>query len=99
MPNLFLCPLVTGLHVYDLMSRLRVLVDALPPASPDDLLAADEQRVDLSRDDSDSFEILSDLERYPGQFRVVGEKLEKVRYGRCECNVRLWDRVSKGYGK
>jgi len=68
----------TGHNVAELMMRVRRLVDSLPGVSADVLEAEDEDRVDFSREDSDVFEVLCDLERYPGQFRVVGEKIEKV---------------------
>jgi GTP-binding protein len=67
---------VTGERVNELMGRLRRMVDSLPEI--DQSTEEDEERVDLSRDDSDEYEILHDPIRYPGQFRVVGEKIEKV---------------------
>jgi len=66
---------VTGERVKELMSRLRKLVDALPVEVS---VEEDEERVDFSKDDSDDFDIMSDEENYPGQFRVVGEKIEKL---------------------
>eukprot|EP01041_Mallomonas_annulata_P006136 gene6136-12423_t len=65
----------TGENVAELMGRLRRLVDGLPVEIASE---EDEERIDLSKDDSDEFEIMFDRERYPGQYRVCGEKIEKM---------------------
>ena len=81
----------TGRNVAELMMRVRKLVESLPEVSADVLEAEDEERVDFAREDSDAFEILCDLERYPGQFRVVGEKIEKVSTFLCS---EVWWRMN-----
>lgn len=65
----------TGERVSDLMMRVRKLVDTLPVEV---VIEPDEERVDLSKADSEDFDILDDAENYPGQFRVVGESIEKL---------------------
>ena len=62
-----------------LMQRVRKLVTSLPKQSDYELFTEEEERVSFEDEISDTFEILSD-ERFPGQFRVAGAKIEKVTY-------------------
>lgn len=68
----------TGERVKDLMQRVRKLVDALPSQSEFELFAEEEERVSFEDDVDDNFDIMSDQERFPGQFRVVGDKIERI---------------------
>lgn len=68
----------TGERVKEVMQRVRKLVEALPSQSEFELFVDEEERVSFDDELDDSFEILSDLERFPGQFRVVGDKIEKI---------------------
>jgi GTP-binding protein len=61
----------------ELMTRVRKLVDVLPKQSDYELFTEEEERVSFEEEESDVFEILTD-ERFPGQFRVAGAKIEKV---------------------
>jgi GTP-binding protein len=63
--------------VKELMSRVRKVVAALPRQSASELFTEEEERVSFDDQPDDSFEVFTD-ERYPGQFRVVGAKIEKV---------------------
>jgi GTPase len=75
----------TGENVRNCMSRVWKLVDSMPAVDPMDLFAQDEERVCFDEEADSSFEILSD-DSYPGQFRVVGGKIEKVRkVYKCQC--------------
>jgi hypothetical protein len=47
-----------------------------------ELFTEEEERVDFDAEEDASFEIFTD-ESYPGQFRVVGEKIEKVCFESC----------------
>lgn len=67
----------TGKNVKELMQRVRKLVEALPAQSDFELYAEEEERVSFEDEADDSFEVLCD-ERFKGQFRVVGEKIERV---------------------
>ena len=62
------------------MSRVRKAVSNLPLQSEQELLSPEdeEERVSFEDQPDDSFRIVTD-ENFPGQFRVVGEKIEKVR--------------------
>lgn len=52
---------------------------AMAAASVQELFAAEEERVGFEEDTQDgSFEVQTDA-RFPGQFRVVGRRIEKVR--------------------
>eukprot|EP01037_Dinobryon_pediforme_P046037 gene46037-59027_t len=70
----------TGEGVKELMSRVRKAVSNLPLQSEQELLSPEdeEERVSFEDQPDDSFRIVTD-ENFPGQFRVVGEKIEKVR--------------------
>jgi GTPase len=59
------------------MQRVRKLVLSLPKQSDFELFTEEEERVNFEDIMSEGFEILTD-ERFEGQFRVVGEKIEKV---------------------
>ena len=66
-------------NVQELMQRVKKLVDKLPKQSNYELFTEEENRVNFDEEASDDFEVVTD-ERYPGQFRVIGQKIEKVRY-------------------
>eukprot|EP01038_Epipyxis_sp_PR26KG_P006623 gene6623-9091_t len=68
---------VTGENVKELMRRVRKLVDKLPRRSEYDLFTMEEDRVSFEDEIDDKFDIFTD-ERYPGQFRVTGSRIEKV---------------------
>jgi GTP-binding protein len=68
----------TGERVKELMQRVRKVVDALPSQSDFELFTEEEDRVSFEDETSDKFEIFTD-ERFPGQFRVAGDKIEKVK--------------------
>ena len=66
------------------MRRVRKVVDSLPTQTNFELFTEEEERVSFEEYDSngggsgtDKFEVLTD-ERFPGQFRVAGNKIEKV---------------------
>lgn len=70
----------TGQGVKELMRRMNSFMDSMPvrEESKDGLFTEDEERVDFSKEEDDnSFEIFTD-ENFPGQFRVVGNKIERV---------------------
>ena len=67
----------TGERVKELMQRVRKVVDSLPSQSDFELFTEEEDRVSFEDETSDKFEIFTD-ERFPGQFRVAGDKIEKV---------------------
>jgi GTPase len=71
----------TGEGVKELMKRMRKYMDSLPVREDmkSDLFTEEEERVDFSKDDEseDDFEIFTD-DQFPGQFRVVGKKIERV---------------------
>lgn len=69
----------TGERVAELMQRVRKLVDSLPAQGEMELFTDEVNRVNFDEEISDAFEILTD-ENFPGQFRVVGEKIEKVSF-------------------
>lgn len=67
----------TGENVRDLMVRTKKLVDALPAQTSAELFTDEEERVNFEEEENNNFEILSDP-KFPGQFRIVGEKIEKM---------------------
>lgn len=69
----------TGENVKELMLRIRKLVESLPKQSYFELFGDDEstERVDFSAEDSAKYEIFTD-DKYPGQYRIVGKKIEKI---------------------
>ena len=67
----------TGERVKELMQRLRKLVASLPDQDPLELFTEEEEMVSFDEAVSDKFEVFTD-DNFPGQFRVVGEKIEKV---------------------
>lgn len=67
----------TGERVKELMQRVRKVVESLPVQSDFELFTEEEERVSFDDQASDKFEVFTD-ERFPGQFRVVGDKIEKV---------------------
>jgi GTPase Era involved in 16S rRNA processing len=70
----------TGERVKEVMQRVRKVVESLPSQSDFELFTEEEERVSFEDEVSDKFEIFTD-ERFPGQFRVVGDKIEKVSQG------------------
>ena len=71
----------TGERVKELMQRVRKVVESLPQQSDFELFTEEEDRVNFDDQASDKFEVFTD-DRFPGQFRVVGDKIEKVHYTR-----------------
>lgn len=67
----------TGENVKDLMKRVYKVVESLPRQTSYELFTDDEERVNFEEEDDDQFEILTD-ENFPGQFRIVGGKIEKI---------------------
>ncbi|CAM9581236.1 unnamed protein product [Discosporangium mesarthrocarpum] len=68
---------IKGVRTKELMRRLQKLVLSLPP--PDDLFDGETRReLDTPAAEDTGFVIESDPVRYPGQFRVRGEQLERV---------------------
>lgn len=61
----------------ELMRRVRKLVESLPKQSDYELFTEEEERVSFDEPESEAFEILTD-DNFPGQFRVVGAKIEKI---------------------
>ena len=72
----------------ELMTRVRRLVTSLPQQSDYELFTEEESRVrfDADEEGAGAFEVLKD-ERFPGQFRVAGERIEKVQ-GYLSLNTR-----------
>ena len=68
----------TGENVKELMQRVRKVVESLPVQSDFELFTEEEERVSFDDPASDKFEVFTD-DRFPGQFRVVGDKIEKVQ--------------------
>lgn len=73
----------SGEKTRELMLRVSNLLQTLPRQTSLDLFLSEEEaadRVNFEEEDSDSaaFEVLSDPEHFPGQFRVIGKKIEKV---------------------
>ena len=64
-------------NVPELMKRVRKVIDKLPKQSDYELFTEEEQRVNFEDDVTEEFDVLSD-EQFPGQFRVVGTKIEKI---------------------
>ena len=66
----------------ELMQRVRKVVDSLPTQSDFELFTEEEERVSFEEELNDKFEVFTD-DAFPGQFRVVGDKIEKVRHMFC----------------
>lgn len=64
-------------NVRELMSRVQKLVNSLPKQTSLELFTEEEDRINFEESEDDNFEIFTD-ENFPGQFRVVGPKIEKV---------------------
>lgn len=64
-------------NVPELMKRVRKVIDKLPKQSDYELFTEEEQRVNFEEDANEEFDVLTD-ENFPGQFRVVGTKIEKI---------------------
>jgi hypothetical protein len=64
-------------RVKELMQRVRKVVQSLPTQSDFELFTEEEERVSFEEEASDKFEVFTD-DAFPGQFRVVGDKIEKV---------------------
>ncbi len=75
---------VTTERVKELMQRVRKLVKSIPKQSLDELMLAEEERVSFERSESSRFTIITDP-RFPGQFRVEGNKIERI------VNQMNWD--------
>ena len=61
------------------MIRVKKVIDSLPKQSNYELFTQEENRVNFNaEEDSSEFDIVTD-EKFPGQFRVIGQKIEKVR--------------------
>ena len=67
----------TSERVQELMLRVRKLVSSLPEQSDFELFMEEEERVTFDEEDDETFEVLSDAD-FPGQFRVVGSRIERV---------------------
>ena len=67
----------TGENVKELMIRVRQLVESLPAQSEFELFMQEETRVTFDDDADESFEIMTDP-NFPGQFRVIGRKIENI---------------------
>jgi GTP-binding protein len=67
----------TGERVKEVMQRVRKLVDSMPQQNILELFTDEEERVSFEDEIDDSFEVFTD-ENFPGQFRVVGEKIERI---------------------
>lgn len=67
----------TGEGVKELMGRVRAMVGALPALESSELFTEEQDRVSFEDAVDGSFDVLTD-DSYPGQFRVVGGKIEKV---------------------
>ena len=57
--------------------RVRKVVESLPTQSDFELFTEEEERVSFEDEMTDKFEVFTD-DAFPGQFRVVGDKIEKV---------------------
>ena len=68
---------VTTDRVKELMSRVRKLVKTIPKQTLEELLISEEDRVNFDRSESSKFTIITDP-RFEGQFRVEGDKIERV---------------------
>lgn len=67
----------TGENVRDTMRRVQKLVLSLPAQTSFELFTDEEERVNFDAEEDGSFEVFTD-DNYPGQFRVRGEKIEKI---------------------
>ena len=76
-PMLFLTSIIPIYRVKELMQRVRKVVDSLPTQSDFELFTEEEERVSFEDELNDKFEVFTD-DAFPGQFRVVGDKIEKV---------------------
>lgn len=59
------------------MMRVRKVVESLPTQSDFELFTEEEERVSFEDEMTEKFEVFTD-DNFPGQFRVVGDKIEKV---------------------
>lgn len=66
-----------GERVQELMRRVRQLVESLPAQGELELFTEEDERVSFDSEVSSKFDVLFD-DRFPGQYRVVGEKIERV---------------------
>lgn len=57
--------------------RVRKVVESLPTQSDFELFTEEEERVSFEDEMTEKFEVFTD-DNFPGQFRVVGDKIEKV---------------------
>jgi hypothetical protein len=57
--------------------RVRKVVESLPTQSDFELFTEEEERVSFEDEMTEKFEVFTD-DAFPGQFRVVGDKIEKV---------------------
>lgn len=64
-------------RVKELMMRVRKVVESLPTQSDFELFTEEEERVSFEDEMTEKFEVFTD-DNFPGQFRVVGDKIEKV---------------------
>lgn len=67
----------TGERVEELMRRVRKVVASLPAQSEMELFTDEEERVSFEDAVRKEFDVLTD-ERFPGQFRVVGDEVERI---------------------
>eukprot|EP00596_Hydrurales_sp_CCMP1899_P000561 CAMPEP_0119039956 /NCGR_PEP_ID=MMETSP1177-20130426/9734_1 /TAXON_ID=2985 /ORGANISM="Ochromonas sp, Strain CCMP1899" /LENGTH=558 /DNA_ID=CAMNT_0007004517 /DNA_START=218 /DNA_END=1894 /DNA_ORIENTATION=- len=67
----------TGERVKELMIRVRKVVESLPTQTDYELFTEEEERVNFDDEMTDKFEVFTD-DNFPGQFRVAGDKIEKV---------------------
>ena len=70
--------------------RVRKVVESLPTQSDFELFTEEEERVSFEDEMTEKFEVFTD-DAFPGQFRVVGDKIEKVR-------DYIWLRISRNGG-
>lgn len=67
----------TGERVKEVMQRVRKLVDSMPQQNVLELFTGEQERVNFDDDIDESFEVFTD-DRFPGQFRVAGQKIERI---------------------
>ncbi len=71
----------TGYKIKELMQRVKCVIDSLPPRHEFELFTEDEAKISFEDEDNNeednSFEIKYDI-NIPGQFQIVGKKIEKV---------------------
>lgn len=69
----------TGERTKELMQRVRRLVESMPKQDAMELFTEEEERVDFADEVDDKFDVFTD-DQFPGQYRVVGDKIERVCY-------------------